>query len=71
MIQKELCLPISTTVANEKVRELKAQCNRILHRIAIVLNKDENQELDKLASEIDKATTIYDLRCLFSFLLRY
>ena len=32
--QKELSLRISSTVNNEKVKELKTQCNRILHDIA-------------------------------------
>ena len=45
--QKEVRLRISFTVNNEKVRELKAQRNRILRDIANVLNEDKNRELDK------------------------
>ena len=52
--QKELRLRISSTVNDEKVRELKTQRNRILHDIANVLNEDKNRKLDNLASEIDK-----------------
>ena len=52
--QKELRLRISSTVNNEKMRELKTQCNRILHDIAKMLNEDMNCELDNLASEINK-----------------
>ena len=50
--QKEL--RISSIVNNEKMRQLKTQCNRILHDIAIVLNGGKNREIDNLASEIDK-----------------
>ena len=52
--QKELHLRISSTVNNDKVRELKRQCNRILHDIVNMLNEDKNREHDNLASEIDK-----------------
>ena len=52
--QKELRFRISSTVNNEKVRELKTQRNGILHDIANMLNEDKNCELDNLASEINK-----------------
>ena len=45
--QKEVRPRISSTVNNEKVKELKAQRNRILRDIANVLNEDKNCELDK------------------------
>ena len=50
--QKEL--RISSIVNNEKMSQLKTQCNRILHDIAIILNGHKNREIDNLASEIDK-----------------
>ena len=52
--RKKLRLCISTTINNEKVRELKTQCNRILHDIASILNEDKNRELYNLALEIHK-----------------
>ena len=48
---------ISSTVNNEKARELKTQRNRIFHDIANILNEDKIRELDNLASEIDKCHT--------------
>ena len=52
--QNEFHLCISSTVNNEKVRELKTQRNRILHDIASRLNEDKNCGLDNITSEIDK-----------------
>ena len=51
--QKEFRLRIGSTVNNEKVRELKKQCNRI-YDIANMLNENKNREIDILASEIGK-----------------
>ena len=52
--QVELRLRISSTINNEKVRELKTQRNRILNDIGNMLNEDKNQKIDNLASEKDK-----------------
>ena len=52
--QKELSLRISSTVNNEKVRDLKTQRKRIFHDTANVLNEEKNREIDNLTSEIDK-----------------
>ena len=52
--QKELSLRISSTVNNEKAKELKTQRNRILHDIANIFSQDKNRRLDNLVPAIDK-----------------
>ena len=52
--QKDLRIQISNTKDVIKINELKTQRNRILHSIEHILNEDKNDELDQIATNIDK-----------------